>query len=94
MVDTIHNILAQDDQAPLHQLVMEHLNGMDPQNEIAVLTRAGALFPVFRTSALLENIKGVQVPTILCYPGRLHGAKGLSFMDEFEPDTNYRPRIY
>ena len=43
--------------------------------------RTGALFPVYRTFSLLEQLKGrVHVPTVLFYPGDLDGAAGLRFM--------------
>jgi len=91
-VDTIHNILSN--QVPLDHLVRERLRDLDPSRDVAVLVRAGSLYPVFRTSALLENLSGVRVSTILCYPGTLHGTRALSFMGVCEPDPNYRPRIY
>lgn len=58
--------------------------------------RAGALYPFFRTSALLKHIAGrtENVPVVLLYPGDRHEGNALSFMGELPPDTDYRPRIY
>ena len=67
----------------------------DPNNTVALLTRAGALFPAFRTSALLERLMGqVEVPTILFYPGTLEGTVGLRFMGVAEAEHNYRAKIF
>jgi hypothetical protein len=89
----VHNILT--DLQPLDQVVAERLRGKDPKTTVAILTRADALFPAFRTSALLENMRGqIQVPTILLYPGVLEGTVGLRFMGVCEADHNYRPKIY
>lgn len=57
--------------------------------------RAGALYPFFRSSALLKHIDGKtrNIPVILLYPGERHDA-GLSFMGELPADRDYRPRIY
>ena len=35
-----------------------------------------------------------HVPVVLLYPGVREGATGLSFMGQYRPDTDYRPRIY
>jgi len=91
-VETIHNIVSN--QVPLDQMIRDRLKDLDPAKDLAVLVRAGSLYPVYRTSALLENLKGVRIPTILCYPGTLRGVRALGFMDVCEPDPNYRPRIY
>jgi hypothetical protein len=92
-LDTVHNILT--DLQPLDELIAERLQNKDPKVTVAFLTRAGALFPAFRTSALLENMRGrIHVPTILLYPGVLQGTVGLSFMGVCEADHNYRPKIY
>lgn len=63
---------------------------------VAFVGRAGALYPFFRTSALLRHIDGHtgDVPVVLLYPGVRHGQSGLSFMGELTPDRDYRPRIY
>ena len=58
--------------------------------------RAGALYPFFRTSALLKHVAGhtKNVPVVLLYPGTLVGETGLSFMGVLPADRDYRPRIY
>jgi hypothetical protein len=63
---------------------------------VAFIGRAGALYPFFRTSALLRHIDGHtgDVPVILLYPGERRGLSALSFMGELTPDRDYRPRIY
>jgi hypothetical protein len=62
---------------------------------LVLIGRAGALYPFFRSSALLKHIDGKtrNVPVVLLYPG-VSTPKGLSFMDELAPDHDYRPRIY
>ena len=63
---------------------------------VAIVGRAGALYPFFRSSALLRHLDGRtrNVPVVLLYPGERRGDKGLSFMGVLEPDSDYRPRIY
>ena len=63
---------------------------------LAIIGRAGALYPFFRSSALLRHLDGRtrNVPVVLLYPGERRGEKGLSFMGVVEPDSDYRPRIY
>lgn len=63
---------------------------------LVLIGRAGALYPFFRTSALLKHIDGRtrNLPVVLLYPGTRHEMTTLSFMGELEPDRDYRPRIY
>ena len=63
---------------------------------VALIGRAGALYPFFRSSALLRHLDGHtrNVPVVLLYPGERHGPTGLSFMGMLNPDNDYRPRIY
>ncbi len=63
---------------------------------LALVGRAGALYPFFRSSALLKHLGGrtLNVPVVLLYPGERRGPTGLSFMGELKPDHDYRPRIY
>ncbi|MBN2192123.1 MAG: DUF1788 domain-containing protein [Polyangiaceae bacterium] len=63
---------------------------------LAIIGRAGALYPFFRSSALLGHVDGRtrNVPVLLLYPGERRGPTGLSFMGMLEPDHDYRPRIY
>jgi hypothetical protein len=68
----------------------------DPERTLVLLARAGALYPFFRSSALLKHIDGKtrQLPVVLLYPGTRHDASRLSFMDELPADGDYRPRVY
>lgn len=63
---------------------------------LALIGRAGAIYPFFRTSALLRHLDGRtrNVPVVLLYPGERRGPTGLSFMGMLDPDNDYRPRIY
>jgi len=92
-VDTVHNVLT--DLQPLDELIAERLKDKDPKTTVVILGRTEALFPAFRTSALLENMRGkIRIPTILLYPGALEGTVGLRFMGVCEAEHNYRPKIY
>lgn len=94
VVDTVHSVLAE--YAPLVDLVAARMpQGPDPLQDIVLILRAGALFPVYRTFSLLEQLKGrVSVPTVLFYPGDLDGAAGLRFMGVLDAEHNYRPKIF
>ena len=94
MVDTIHKVLS--DRQPLDDLVAEQIPaGADPLADVVFIVRAGALFPLCRTSSLLEQLKGkVHVPAVLFYPGELDGAAGLRFMGVLDAEHNYRPKIF
>lgn len=63
---------------------------------LALIGRAGALYPFYRSSALLKHLDGNtrQVPVVLLYPGVRSGHTGLSFMGVLNADSDYRPRIY
>jgi hypothetical protein len=94
IVDTVHNVLA--DYVPLVDLVVERLpTAPDPLRDIVFILRTGALFPVYRTFSLLEQLKGrIHIPMILFYPGHLDGAAGLKFMGVLEAEHNYRAKIF
>ena len=67
-----------------------------PGRWAAVLYRAGALYPGYRTSALLDDLKlrtGVRIPLVLLYPGTIEGNYGLRFMGKTEPAYGYRALI-
>lgn len=63
---------------------------------LALIGRAGGLYPFYRSSALLRHLDGRtrNVPVVLLYPGKRNGQTGLSFMERLTPDKDYRPRIY
>jgi hypothetical protein len=52
------------------------------ERSFVLIGRAGALFPFFRSSALLKNIDGHtgNLPVVLLYPGERRGRSSLSFM--------------
>jgi len=94
VIDTVHNVLA--DYAPLVDLVAKRMPpDPDPLRDIVLILRTGALFPMYRTFSLLEQLKGrVFAPTVLFYPGTLDGAAGLRFMGVLDAEHNYRPKIF
>lgn len=94
VVDTVHSVLSA--YAPLVDLVAARMpTEPDPLRDIVFILRTGALFPVYRTFSLLEQLKGrVHVPTVLFYPGVLDGAAGLRFMGVLDAEHNYRPKIF
>jgi len=94
LVETVHSVLAE--YAPLVDLVAARMpEDPDPLQDVVFVLRTGALFPVYRTFSLLEQLKGrVQVPTVLFYPGTLDGAAGLRFMGVLDAEHNYRPKIF
>src|SRR4051794_15469926 len=65
VVDTVHEILAQE--GLLEQLVVDRLPpGADARRDVVLINRTGALFPVYRTFSLLEQLHGrVTIPTVL-----------------------------
>jgi hypothetical protein len=93
-VETVFQILSE--YQPLDELVARRIpQDADPQRDVVFVVRAGALFPMYRTSALLEQLKGkVHVPAVLFYPGELDGAAGLRFMGVLDAEHNYRPKIF
>ncbi len=94
IVETIHSVLSND--CPLVDLVAERMPAEpDPLRDLVFILRTGALFPVYRTFSLLEQLKGrVKAPTVLFYPGTLDGASGLRFMGVLDAEHNYRPKIF
>jgi hypothetical protein len=94
IVETVHSVLSE--YKPLVDLVAEQMPGeSNPLRDIVFIVRTGALFPVYRTFSLLEQLKGrVTVPTVLFYPGNLDGAAGLRFMGVLAAEHNYRPKIF
>ena len=94
IVETVHSVLSR--YAPLVDLVAARMpDEPNPLRDIVFIVRTGALFPVYRTFSLLEQLKGrVIVPTVLFYPGDLDGAAGLRFMGVLAAEHNYRPKIF
>ena len=84
--------------ADCSRIIAEHIK-KHPESEdrtLALIGRVGALYPFFRSSALLKHIDGKtnNVPVVLLYPGERRGPTGLSFMGMLDSDNDYRPRIY
>ncbi len=94
IVQTIHSVLSE--YTPLVDFVAARMpDDPDPLRDVVFIVRTGALFPVYRTFSLLEQLKSsVHVPTVLFYPGELDGAAGLRFMGVFDAEHNYRPKIF
>lgn len=94
MIDTIHMVISR--RQPLDDLVAARIpQDADPARDIVFIVRAGSLFPFYRTSSLLEQLKGkLEVPAVLFYPGELDGVAGLKFMGVLEAEHNYRPKIF
>lgn len=86
--------LAKDIVEIIGQYCVAHPDQMDRM--VVLIGRAGALYPFFRSSALLRHIANQtnNVPVVLLYPGERRGKTGLSFMGVLKPDSDYRPRIY
>jgi hypothetical protein len=63
---------------------------------LALIGRCGALYPFFRSSALLKHIDGRtrNIPVVLLYPGERQSTTALSYMGILPADRDYRPRIY
>lgn len=93
-VQTVHEILSQ--QEPLVEAITARVPAdADPKKDIVFLSRAGALYGVYRTSAILDQLQGrLTVPVVLFYPGTLDGPAGLRFMGILDPEHNYRPKIF
>lgn len=82
----------------LPQRLGERLAALDPERDIAFLTRVGALGPgLYPVHNLVEHLPNtLRVPTVLCYPGLRHGQTGLSFLTlpQRETTSSYRVHIY
>ena len=98
LLSQAHMMVAGKDSyepGPLERRIVEQLEDGDPARDFGLLIRAGELFPVYRTSALLERLMGhVRIPTLLLYPGTLNSPTELRFMGVCDPSPNYRPTIY
>lgn len=95
VVDTVHAVLSDGDPSLVDLVASQLPEEGDPLHDIVLIVRTGALFPLYRTFSLLEQLKGrVHVPTVLFYPGDLDGAAGLRFMGVLDAEHNYRPKIF
>lgn len=93
-IETVHEVISS--YRPLDDLVAKRMpDDPDPLRDVILILRAGALFPFYRTSALLDHLQGkITVPGVLFYPGELEGPAGLRFMGVLDPEHSYRPRIF
>lgn len=93
-IETVNQVLSSIQ--PLDDLVVARLPaGPDPVRDIVFIVRAGALFPVYRTSNLMEHLmRKVTVPGVFFYPGEMEGPAGLRFMGVLDAEHNYRPKIF
>lgn len=66
-----------------------------PEGCAVILYRAGALYPIFRTSALLDDLRDrLKIPVVLLYPGHVVDPYGLKFMGRCQPTHAYRAKIF
>ncbi|MCY3844769.1 MAG: DUF1788 domain-containing protein [Acidobacteria bacterium] len=78
---------------PLTDRVVEQVEGCNERTAV-FLYRAGALYPAYRTSTLLDDLRGrLSRPVTLLYPGTRIGEYGLRFMGRAEPAYGYRALI-
>ena len=86
--------IAADVARIINTFADEHPNNLG--RRLVLIGRAGALYPFFRSSALLKHIDGRtrNLPVVLLYPGKRTDKTALSFMGELPADRDYRPRIY
>lgn len=90
---TVHSILSE--YAPLDQIILSKIpENPDPHRDILWITRAGALYPCFRTSTLIEHFQAkLTIPGVLFYPGEIVPPAGLSFMGVHDAEHNYRAKL-
>jgi len=90
--------LSDSDYRPLQDLLSDRLKTLDPEKNIAFLTRAASMAPaIYPMSRLLDEMHGYsRVTMILFYPGTIEGTTGLRYMDlkDREVQGNYRVKIY
>jgi hypothetical protein len=93
VAQTIHQVLSE--YAPLDQIVLSKVpQDGNPTRDILWITRAGALYPCYRTSTLIEHFQAkLVIPGVLFYPGEVVPPAGLSFMGIHEAEHNYRAKI-
>jgi hypothetical protein len=90
--ETLHEVLTE--RPSLADRVLAALEGK-PERCAVILYRAGSLYPVFRTSALLDDLRGrLKRPVVLLYPGHVVDPSGLNFMGRSEPTHGYRAKIF
>ena len=93
VAQTVHQVLSE--YAPLDEIVLSKIpTDGDPLKDIVWITRAGSLYPCYRTSTLIEHFQTkVEIPGVLFYPGEVIPPAGLSFMGVHEAEHNYRAKV-
>lgn len=90
--NAVAEVLRQEPTLPSRVIsAVDALDAARREERLAVfLYRAGALYPAYRTSSLLEDLLGrVRRPVTLLYPGTAVG-QGVRFMGVCEPTYGYR----
>ena len=89
--DSVGEVLRDEPSIP--DRVRAEVAGCDDRTAV-FLYRAGSLYPAYRTSSLLEDLReDLNLPVTLLYPGRVVSEFGLSFMGRCDPAYGYRARI-
>lgn len=74
--------------------VLAAVDEFTDQRTAVFLYRAGSLYPAYRTSTLIDDLRGrLRLPLVLLYPGVIVGDYGLKFMGRGEPAYGYRALI-
>lgn len=78
----------------LPERVIAAVDELEDQCTAVFLYRAGALYPAYRTSTLIDDLRSrLRLPVTLLYPGVIVGDYGLKFMGRTEPAYGYRALI-
>ena len=74
--------------------VIAAVDELGDERTAVFLYRAGALYPAYRTSTLIDDLRTrLRRPVTLLYPGVIVGDYGLKFMGRTEPAYGYRALI-
>lgn len=78
----------------LPERVIAAVDDLGDERTAVFLYRAGALYPAYRTSTLIDDLRSrLRLPVTLLYPGVIVGDYGLKFMGRTEPAYGYRALI-
>jgi hypothetical protein len=78
----------------LPERVLAAVDDLGDEPTAVFLYRAGALYPAYRTSTLIDDLRSrLRLPVTLLYPGVIVGDYGLKFMGRTEPAYGYRALI-
>jgi hypothetical protein len=78
----------------LPERVIAAVDDLGEERTAVFLYRAGALYPAYRTSTLIDDLRSrLRLPVTLLYPGVIVGDYGLKFMGRTEPAYGYRALI-